>query len=110
MGKTSLEQVKVILKNSCLHIDNEGGYTHIRHAISGGKTAVLFGPTSVDFFGYSDNINIKGEGCETFCEWCTANWQEVCVRGFTYPPCMYSITPEAVFRRISSYLKEVLDE
>lgn len=40
------EKLKVILKHAKLHIDSEGGLVHLRHAIKGGPSVVLFGPTS----------------------------------------------------------------
>ncbi len=95
--KTSLEDVKHLLKYSKVHIDCEGGFVHIRHAIHGGKSIVLFGPTSDQFYGYSENINLHGTGCPTFCEWCTEGWQEKCIRGHKNNPCMQSIIPEQVF-------------
>lgn len=98
VGKTNLEEIKVILKNSLLHIDGEGGMVHLRHALRGGKSLVIFGPTSADFYGYPENVNITGSGClKSGCEWLTEKWQERCARGYGCHPCMYSITPEKVF-------------
>ena len=100
VGKTSLEDIKVLLKNSLLHIDGEGGFVHLRHALNGGQSVVLFGPTSPAFYGYTENINLRGNGCPEPCEWIANNWQTFCCRGFCKTPCMYSLTPEYVFRNI----------
>jgi hypothetical protein len=106
LGKTSLEQVKVLLKNSLLHIDIEGGLVHMRHALKGGPSVVLFGPTPVSFFSYSENIAVKGTGCHhDGCWLLTGNWQTKCVRGYDEPPCMTSITPEMVFEYVCNTLK-----
>lgn len=78
--KTSLEEMKVLLKNSYLHIDNEGGMVHLRHALHGGVSIVLFGPTSVELFGYSENINIRSGACPGWCEWISPEWQKTCIR------------------------------
>ncbi len=105
IGKTSMEQVKVILKNSALHIDGEGGLVHLRHALQGGKSIVLFGATSPEFYGYSENINLRGTGCSHWCEWLTTTWQAKCSRGFYRPPCMYSLTPDIVFNEVKTLLE-----
>ncbi|MDR3244115.1 MAG: hypothetical protein LBT79_05140, partial [Elusimicrobiota bacterium] len=57
VGKTSFNELCSILKNSSLHIDIDGGCVHISRAI-GTKSLVLFGPTSPEFIGYDENINI----------------------------------------------------
>lgn len=101
-GKTTFEQVKTLLSYSTLHIDGEGGFVHLRHALSGGKSVVLFGPTSMDFYGYSENINLRGNACPECCEWITPNWQEQCSAGFGKNLCMYSLSPNMVFNTISN--------
>lgn len=106
VGKTNLEQVKVLLKHSLVHIDNEGGMVHLRHAIGGGKSVVIFGPTSADFFGYSENENLVGNGCDTWCEWAVSGWQGGCLRGFHTAPCMASVTPEMVMDAVDRIIEK----
>lgn len=100
VGKTSIEELMFLLANSFLHIDGEGGMIHLRHALCKKKSIVMFGPTSPKFFGYSENDNIKGNGCMTTCEWVTRNWQEQCLRNENKAPCMYSIVPEMVMKYV----------
>lgn len=102
VGKTDLEELKIILSRAKLHIDSEGGLVHIRKALNGGPSVVLFGPTSKDFFGYSANINIKSENvCYNDCQWISDNWDSMCVKtGTNDNPCMTSINPEMVFNII----------
>lgn len=100
VGKTTIKELMYVLSKSNLHIDGEGGMVHLRHAVHGGKTIVLFGPTSPKFFGYEENENIKGTGCKISCEWVTRNWQDKCIRGGKMAHCMYSITPEFVMRKV----------
>lgn len=109
IGKTTLEQVKVLLKHSLVHIDGEGGMVHLRHALKGGKSVVMFGPTSSEFFGYSENENIVGNGCGTWCEWTVNNWQEKCLRGYNNAPCMMSIIPEKVMQSVEKIIMEEMD-
>ena len=91
IGKTSLEQVKVLLKNAVVLIDNEGGMVHLRHALGAKPSIVLFGPTSHKLFGYSENINLNAGVCDHFCEWLTKDWPLRCPKGDGVP-CMEAIT------------------
>ena len=107
VGKTNLEQIKPILQHALVHIDGEGGMVHLRHALGGGRSVVLFGPTSSEFFGYSENENLVGGGCDVWCEWALNKWQEGCLRGsYETPPCMASITPEMVMEAADSIIRE----
>lgn len=106
IGKTNLEQVKVLLKHSLVHIDGEGGMVHLRHALGGGRSVVMFGPTSAEFFGYSENENIVGNGCSTWCEWAVKDWQSSCMRGYRQAPCMASIIPERVMESVEKIIEE----
>lgn len=107
VGSTTIEDMKVLLKHSLLHIDCEGGLVHLRHALNGGKSVVFFGPTSPAFYGYNENINFRGNGCPEPCEWIINQWQSSCCRGYSRPPCMFSLTPELVYRNIKSALEEI---
>lgn len=98
--KTSFEEIKYLLKNAVLHIDNEGGMVHLRHALCKKPSVVMFGPTSEKVFGYSENINIRGGGCEHWCEWYTPDWQYHCVKGETSVPCMKSIMADDIINAI----------
>ena len=102
--QTSMEEIKILLKNSILHIDGEGGMVHLRHALKAGPSIVLFGPTDYRFFGYSENCNIKGNGCKVSCEWAIRGWNVECLRGEDIPPCMASIIPEDVFEKVKNII------
>lgn len=99
VGKTSFEEAKVILKNSFLHIDGEGGLVHLRHALKGGPSIVLFGPTAPEFYGYPENINIKTLACPHWCDWVIDDWQTCCLNTNKHV-CMKSITPDIVFSKV----------
>ncbi len=104
VGKTQLADIPAILKSSFLHIDSEGGFVHMRHAIGGGASIVLFGPTSKEFFGYSENINIRSNVCPHWCEHVLEKWDESCILTRNEPLCMKSISPEEVFSKLSAKL------
>lgn len=104
VGQTDMEDVKVLLKHALLHVDSDGGMIHLRHALHGGPSVALYGPNYGNFFGYSENINLTGDGCSHFCDWLTDDWMVHCARGYAIPPCMTSITPDLVFQKISDFI------
>ncbi len=105
VGKTSMEQVKVLLKHSYAHIDNEGGLVHLRHALCAGRSFVLFGPTSRQFYGYCENVNLRSKVCRRSCEWLCADWSGRCMKsGGKDAECMKALRPELVMERVSQFL------
>lgn len=107
VGKTNFEELKVLVAKSSFHIDCEGGLVHLRHFLSGSPSCVLFGPTSPNVFGYSENINLKSNYCKFWCEWLSPNWQNECFAGFKNPLCMNGLNPEFVFNSIVPYLNYI---
>ncbi|WP_432634934.1 glycosyltransferase family 9 protein [Candidatus Avelusimicrobium sp.] len=97
-GKTSIEEIKVILKNAVLHIDSEGGLVHLRHALKGGPSCVFFGPSSPEVLGYSENINLCSHACPIHCEFYSRTWQETCIKQKHI--CMNTILPEYALKQI----------
>jgi hypothetical protein len=108
IGKTSLKELAILLKHSLFHLDGESGMVHMKKFLNG-RSIVLFGPTSVDVFGYPENINITGDGCPSWCEWVSNDWSKTCLRGFKEAPCMASITPEMVMDAADKILREKKD-
>lgn len=109
VGKTTLNQLKVILKNAVLHIDCEGGMVHLRQSLQGGVSVVIFGPTSPKFYGYSNNINISSDACSMSCEWINDNWTSHCINKQNNHICMKSIKPIEIFQKIENVLKNQKD-
>lgn len=97
-GKTSLEEIKAVLKNAVLHIDCEGGLVHLRHALKGGPSCVFFGPTSPVVYGYGENLNLRSSACSVCCEFYSKTWQQACIKGKHV--CMESLSPEYVLEQI----------
>ncbi|MDR1943048.1 MAG: hypothetical protein LBQ04_02910 [Endomicrobium sp.] len=108
VGKTSLDQIKVILKYSLLHIDGEGGLVHLKNFLNG-RSLVLFGPTNPEVFGYEENINLRSSVCKRCCEWVTRDWFNACLRDLDaqYPLCMKALTPDIVFDSFNEYMKSL---
>ena len=108
VGKTTFEELLVLLKTATLHIDCEGGLVHLRKALNAPPSVVLFGPTSKDFFGYSSNINIKAENaCKIACEWVSNDWETRCIKtNSEINPCMQAISPEMVMEKLVNFFAE----
>lgn len=106
VGKTSFEELMAILSTSCLHIDNDSGLVHLRHFLRGGSSVVLFGPTSPEVFGYSENTNIRDTICPIWCEWISNNWQKKCWIDNKQAICMSYLHPKKVFEAVEKYIKE----
>jgi ADP-heptose:LPS heptosyltransferase len=98
-----MELVKYILKHSLFHLDCEGGLVHIATQL-GTKCIVLFGPTSSQYFGYEQNINISSEICGD-CRGIAADWQVHCYRKQDKLICMRSITAERVLEAATMIMK-----
>jgi hypothetical protein len=94
VSATSLAQAAAILKRASFHVDNEGGLVHVA-ACLGTRSIVLFGPTSVKFFGYPGNINISSDVCGD-CWWATDHWMDRCPRGYRRPKCLLELDPNRV--------------
>ncbi|MDR2603128.1 MAG: methyltransferase domain-containing protein, partial [Puniceicoccales bacterium] len=102
-GKTSLGELAVLLKHSLFHLDGEGGMVHMKRFLNG-RSIVIFGPTSEKVFGYPENINLRGNGCSSWCEWVSNDWDNKCLRGFKEAPCMASVSPETVMEAADKFL------
>lgn len=101
VGRTSLDDVLMLLEKSRLHIDSEGGYVHMRHALRGGTSIVLFGPTLKEFFGYSENINLRSSVCPQSCEHIMEKWDTYChLSRSEVPACMNGLLPEDVLAAV----------
>lgn len=104
-GRTTLEECAGILKHAVLHLDTEGGLVHVCASL-GVQSAVLFGPTNLEYFAYPQNINIRNSRCPD-CWWSTQTWMEHCPRLNPRAECMYENTPELVLMRIRPALQKV---
>ncbi|HMK88494.1 MAG TPA: glycosyltransferase family 9 protein [Methylocystis sp.] len=97
-GETSFAQTALVVKHGQVHADTEGGIVHLARSM-GQKSVVMFGPTSVEFFGYKPNVNLAPKLCGD-CWWITPEWAKSCVRGLRTPECMDSHEPAEVVAQI----------
>lgn len=105
IGKTNLEQCKVLLKYAALLIAGEGGLVHMKNFLNG-TSVVVFGPTVPEIFGYDENINLRTNACERTCEWVSDKWAEKCMLGYEKPKCIHSVSVESVFDAVCTKLRE----
>ena len=104
IGKTTLTELAMLVGHAKLHIDTEGGVVHLRHAVSGKSSVVIFGPTSNNFFGYQENENIRSNICPYPCEWVSEHWNNQCIKGARIPLCMSKVMPEIVMKAAERFL------
>ncbi len=100
LGK-EFESIAWVLKGSLVHIDIDGGMVHLASQL-GTKCVVLFGPTSIKYLGYSQNLNL----CSGICDVCYGlyNQNYMCARNMEKPECMYSLLPESVMSKLKDYM------
>lgn len=101
-GKTTFSQFAYLLQKARLHICSEGGSMHLRHILGGRPSLVFFGPTSPEFYGYEENLNLRASFC-TPCEWLTRSWQSRCPRGFDGCRSLEELTPDQVWHQVENY-------
>lgn len=104
-GHTRFEDVKILVRDALLLISSEGGMVHLRHALTPKKSMVLFGPTDMDFYGYSNNINLRSTACKCACEWFCKDWFRHCVNR-ELKACMWALTPKIVMKEIDKFFEE----
>lgn len=98
----NLEVTKWILKESLLHVDCEGGLTHLATQLST-KCLVLFGPTPIHFYGYPQNINLAAGPCGD-CMGLHKDWAFTCFKGDKEAGCMKAVTPDMAYGAAREYL------
>jgi len=108
-GKTSFDELKILLKNSILLISSEGGLVHINHFLSK-RSAVLFGPSDEEYFGYADDfICVNRKCCGMPCNYMDKDYRINCMRKYDHAECMYLIKPEQVYSRIKEYINSKIN-
>ena len=106
LGKTTFSELKVLLKNAICLISGEGGLVHLSHWVKG-RSVVVFGPCDISFFGYEENINIEGSGCDYKCVYTGKVALERCPLGYTPPKCMNSVSAKTVFEKVCEVIKVI---
>lgn len=104
-GKLKLEELKIILSQSELHIDGDSYLVHFRAYLHGGTSVVLYGPTPKDLFSYPENINISSESCQNWCAGLREDWKYRCIKN-NMVDCMKGIMPVSVMEAVEQYVSD----
>ena len=101
----SLQQLAYVLAHCEFLISDEGGLVHLAKAVNK-KSIVLFGATPKWFFGYRDNINLRGE---SECKRCIHKhffWFKRCKLSKDSPFClaMQNLQPETVIEKVKEII------
>lgn len=107
IGATSLAEVAGLIKGAIMHLDNESGLVHLASAM-GTRSCVVFGPTSLRYFGYSANVNVAPSFCGG-CWWITETWMNHCPRGFATARCLTEQPAIIIADAASSLLLSIQD-
>lgn len=108
LNKTSLSEMAEILRSSSLHIDNEGGLVHLANCLDV-RSCVIFGPTSLEYFGYEENLNVAPIFCGN-CYWVNPTWMVECPRGYNSPRCLTDQPPGLVAAQLAPTLREIFSQ
>lgn len=94
IGATTIRELAAIIQHAHLNIDNESGIVHLASCFDV-RSCVVFGPTSVDYYAYPQNINLRPPVCGD-CWWVNENWMNRCAKGHEQAPCMSQRSPDSV--------------
>lgn len=108
LGKTTLDETKIILKNGIILISSEGGLVHLMHFLNG-RSAVIFGPTDEEQFGYEEDIKFVNRECGLPCVYMESNWMEKCMLGYEDKRCMKLVSPQMVYEGIKGLLSPLAE-
>lgn len=97
-GKTSLGEAACIMKYATAHIGIEGGLTFLSAAV-GARGIIMFGPSSPEFLGHRNHINLTAGTCSS-CYLSASDWYIYCPRGLKEPECMNLHTSERVVEAV----------
>jgi hypothetical protein len=104
INATSLSQAAALLRDAVVHVDIEGGLVHVAASL-GTRSVVLFGPTSLGYFGYPNNVNLFSGFCGN-CWGVTERWMESCPRGYGSARCMEMLDPQRVLAAVADAIRE----
>ena len=102
VNRTTVADLPYILQGSCVHIDGESGMAQLAN-LTDTRTVCLFGPTGIEYLGYSRNVNIRAGNCHN-CMCIIPQWMNRCIL-FDQNKCMYAIAPESVLQGADTILQ-----
>jgi ADP-heptose:LPS heptosyltransferase len=103
-NRADLPTAAKVMQGSLLHLDTDSGLVHLAASL-GVRAVVLFGPTDIEYFGYSGNENINSPACSN-CWLSAKSWVPSCYLGYPIPRCMPSISQNEIMAAVASILVE----
>lgn len=102
--RTTFEELCSLTRKAKLILCTEGIMNHLSKAF-GTPAMVLYGATSKENFGYSQNLNIEGnKGCSG-CWYKTKKWYSNCPETrVDYCENIQSIFPDTIFKKLTSFV------
>ena len=104
-GQTTFEELCSLTRKAELILCTEGLMNHLSKAFNT-PAMVLFGATSKENFGYTQNLNIEGDkGCSG-CWYSTRLWYANCPETrVDYCANIQSIFPDTIFKKLTSFIQ-----
>lgn len=104
LGQTTVKQSFGLLKNADIYIGIDSSMTHAA-AVLGTPCISIWGPTSVNYWGHTENVNLIADGK---CKNCWGyyfgeNWWDSCVRN-KGRECMAGVTSDMVIEAVCKLL------
>lgn len=104
IDKTTISEAFDIIRHSRLHVDGDSGLVHAATRMQV-PCVVIWGPTPSDFYGYTQNVNLRSNICSQACYGIKKNWNDKCPIGYNTPKCMDATTPDMALKKIQEILK-----
>lgn len=80
LGKTSFDELIILLGASKWHVQQEGGLVYVRHYLNAKPSKVIYGPTDPEFYNFDENQALsQSRGC--CCEHLKHDWCKQCIKG-----------------------------
>ena len=110
--EADIDEIVEVINLSSLYIGMESVWVHYRKMMGNSFSVAIFGPTSVEFYGYKSNINIETNACVNCCEGLSDYSNMQCVNE-RYPfICVREVSVKLIFEAVkNSELKwKIYDE
>jgi ADP-heptose:LPS heptosyltransferase len=100
-GELNFNQIAILMRNCSLYIGNDSGLTHLAHQIMTPLIAIIGGGKFGKFFPYKERADAVFLFHQMDCFGCDWN----CIYDKKY--CLINVTPESVYERIKSLIRQL---
>lgn len=103
VGKTAVKDLPYVLDGALAHVDGESGMVHLAN-LTHTRCVVLFGPSSAEYLGYAQNVNITSPKCQN-CMNILEDWMTRCALNYAEnEQCLAAITAPVVLDGVNKIL------